>query len=141
VTKRVLFICTANFYRSRFAEAIFNHLAEKQGLSWRAFSRGLAIYWAEGYLSPYTARALEARKIELRHTGPARAQLSAHDLGNSQRQIALDGNEHYPMMREQFPGWADRIEYWHVVDLPVCPSELALPEIEDKVHALVTELS
>ena len=41
--------------------------------------------------------------------------------------VALDRNEHYPMMEEQFPDWSDRIEYWHVVDLPVCPSELALP--------------
>ncbi|HEY0791849.1 MAG TPA: low molecular weight phosphatase family protein [Chthoniobacterales bacterium] len=140
MTNRVLFICTGNFYRSRFAEAVFNHLAEKQGLNWRAFSRGLAIHWAEGYLSPYTARALEARQIALRHTGPARVQLSAHDLEDSQRQIALDRAEHYPMMREQFPLWADRIEYWHVVDMPVCSSEVALPEIERNVNALLTEL-
>ncbi len=141
VISRVLFVCTGNFYRSRFAEALFNHEAEGSGLEWRAFSRGLAIHWAEGYLSPYTRAALAARAIDLRHTGPGRMQLSEHDLQAAQRVIALDREEHWPMMREEFPKWADRIEYWDVVDLPFRSSEVALPEIEARVLALLDELS
>ena len=39
---RVLFLCTGNYYRSRFAEALFNSLAKRAELNWTADSRGLA---------------------------------------------------------------------------------------------------
>ena len=39
--KTVLFLCTGN-YRSRFAEALFNSVAGKMGLPWKASSKGLA---------------------------------------------------------------------------------------------------
>src|SRR5262249_3872451 len=39
----VLFLCTGNYYRSRFAEFYFNALASARGLCWRADSRGLRI--------------------------------------------------------------------------------------------------
>ena len=41
--KAVLFLCTGNYYRSRFAEVLFNSVAGKLGLPWRASSRGLAL--------------------------------------------------------------------------------------------------
>jgi protein-tyrosine-phosphatase len=40
--KTVLFLGTGNNYRSRFAEALFNSVAGRMGLPWRASSRGLA---------------------------------------------------------------------------------------------------
>ncbi|MFX7063749.1 hypothetical protein ABTH87_19020, partial [Acinetobacter baumannii] len=40
--KKILFLCTGNYYRSRYAEEIFNHAARRKGLRWRAFSRGAA---------------------------------------------------------------------------------------------------
>jgi hypothetical protein len=75
---RVLFICTGNYYRSRFAEAVFNHHAEALGLRWRAFSRGLAIHLVPpGFvLSPHTLEHLKARRMEVRHTAPDRRQLT-----------------------------------------------------------------
>ena len=39
--KQVLFLCSANYYRSRFAEHLFNWLAPQLGLDWRADSMGL----------------------------------------------------------------------------------------------------
>src|SRR6516164_10580364 len=39
----VLFLCTGNYYRSRFAEVLFNSVAGKMGLPWRASSRGFAL--------------------------------------------------------------------------------------------------
>ena len=39
--KKILFLCTGNYYRSRLAEELFNHLAIKNDLPWRAWSEGL----------------------------------------------------------------------------------------------------
>src|SRR5262245_31370231 len=40
---KLLFLCTGNYYRSRFAELLFNARAATHALPWQAFSRGLAI--------------------------------------------------------------------------------------------------
>ncbi|MEJ7592066.1 MAG: low molecular weight phosphatase family protein, partial [Planctomycetaceae bacterium] len=32
--KTVLFLCTGNYYRSRYAEILFNAKAEEMGLEW-----------------------------------------------------------------------------------------------------------
>jgi protein-tyrosine phosphatase len=138
--KRVLFICTGNFYRSRFAEAVFNHLAEERGLGWWAFSRGLAIHWADGYISEHTRQALAFRKIELRHTGAGRVQLSEADLKSADLIIALKDEEHRPMLTCQFPAWTPKVVFWDVSDLPHSP-DVALPAIEREVRKLIDELA
>jgi len=137
---RVLFICTGNFYRSRFAEAVFNHRAAAAGSTWRAFSRGLAVHLVEGDLSPYTAAALGERGIPLSCTGPTRAALSEEDLAAADCVIALQESEHRPYMEELFPRWANRITYWHVGDLDDCCADKALTAIEHQVEALIAGL-
>jgi protein-tyrosine phosphatase len=139
--RRVLFICTGNYYRSRFAEAIFNHHAEQRRIPWTAFSRGLAVHLAEGYLSTFAAEALQTRKIELRHTGLGRIGLSEGDLRQANYRIAMDRSEHFQMMRSQFPTWADQIDYWDVSDIPFRAPIEALPEIELKVMQLLDTFS
>jgi protein-tyrosine phosphatase len=139
--RRVLFICTGNFYRSRFAEAVFNHYAELRQIPWKAFSRGLAVHLVEGNLSEFTSAALNTRKIELRHTGSGRIQLSAEDLLQSNYRIAMDRSEHLQMMLSQFPAWADQIDYWDVSDIPFRSSIEALPQIEGKVMQLLEDVS
>src|SRR4029077_15878896 len=116
--RRVLFICTGNYYRSRFAEAIFNHHAEQRRIPWTAFSRGLAVHLVEGYLSTFTTEALRTREVELRHTGPRRIGLSEGDLLQANYRIAMDRSEHFQMMLTLFPTWVDRIDYWDVSDIP-----------------------
>lgn len=137
---QVLFICTGNFYRSRFAEAVFNHRATQVGSRWRAFSRGLAIHTIEGDLSPYAATALEERHIPRSCTGVTRVALTEDDLRSADRVIALQESEHRPYMEEQFPHWANRITYWEVPDLRDCSADVALPAIERPVEALIAEL-
>ena len=39
----VLFLCSGNYYRSRFAEHQFNAIADRDQLPWRADSRGLVV--------------------------------------------------------------------------------------------------
>ena len=143
MTKRVLFICTGNYYRSRFAEAIFNHRAETLGLPWRAFSRGLAIHLLpeQFVLSPQTEERLTQRRIELRHTASSRAQLSENDLHGAEVIVALKDDEHRPMMRRQFPKWESRVVFWDVGDQPEVRPEDSLPEIERQVYELIDELT
>ena len=40
---KIIFICTANIFRSRFSEEVYNFLAKKNNLSSRAFSAGLKV--------------------------------------------------------------------------------------------------
>lgn len=137
----VLFICTGNYYRSRFAEAMFNHLAAQRGLPWRAFSRGVAIHLAPPGLSAHTAAALQARGLPLTLTPPERQSLTAPDLERAARAIALKEAEHRAYIRQQLPAWEDRVEYWHFHDLDVAGSEEVLPAIEARVGALIEELA
>src|SRR5262249_34309664 len=65
-SKSVLFLCTGNYYRSRFAEELFNHYAAIKGLNWVASSAALAVERCAvnvGPLSPYTLSALNDRGI------------------------------------------------------------------------------
>lgn len=140
--RQLLFICSGNYYRSRFAEALFNHNATMRGLPWRAFSRGLATYLVNGLgsLSIHTRFALTARGIELRHTGQRPLQLSLEDLERAERVVALKEIEHRPMMRELFPEWEDRVEYLAVDDLDFATPEKALPGLERQVIDIVDYL-
>ena len=141
VTKKVLFICTGNFYRSRFAEAVFNFHADQRKLPWQAYSRGLAIHWADGFLSPFTEAALAERQISVSHTGSGRIQLTENDLESADLRIALDRAEHLDMMEQQFPNWTQRVEYWDVPDMPAALPETALPSIESQIFHLLDRLA
>jgi protein-tyrosine phosphatase len=57
--KTLLFLCTGNYYRSRYAEELFNHGAGRAGLAWTAFSRGLAIERRAGNVGPLSPFALQ----------------------------------------------------------------------------------
>jgi len=135
----VLFICTGNFYRSRFAEAVFNHYAELAGIRERAVSRGLATHLVDSELSPFTARALAERAIPMHRTSLLPTQLTIADLTRCRVRIALHDDEHRPMIAARYPDWVDRVQYWSVSDLPLAP-EIALPLIETNVLALIEQL-
>lgn len=139
----VLFVCTGNYYRSRFAEAIFKKEVASRGLSWSAFSRGLDLqpHVNFGPLSRYTSEALEARGIPIEFAGDEPMPLTRQDLEKAQRVIALKEAEHRPLMQLQFPDRVDSIQYWKVHDLDVATADEALPQIEGLVMQLVSELN
>jgi protein-tyrosine phosphatase len=137
----VLFICTGNYYRSRFAEAVFNHHALRRRLPWRAFSRGLAIHLVDGDLSPFARAGLKRRRICLAHTASPRASLRLADLRRARVRVALDAREHGPMLAAKFPAWLDRIEFWEVADVELTAPDRALKAIEAKVRKLLDALA
>src|SRR5947209_7304175 len=99
--QRILFLCTGNYYRSRFAEMLFNHLARAEGLAWQATSRGLALERGAGNMGPMSMTAL----IRLRQLGiPIEADLrlprhlSEDELADADLVIALKEAEHRPLL-------------------------------------------
>jgi protein-tyrosine phosphatase len=60
--KTVLFLCTGNYYRSRFAEELFNHEAERASLPWIAQSRGLALERGANNVGPIAPGVLHTLK-------------------------------------------------------------------------------
>lgn len=137
----VLFLCTGNFYRSRYAEALFNHHASREGLNWIARSKGFRPHLATEDLSHWAVERLEDHHIPRSLTRAKPGKLNALDLAESSLVIALYEAEHAPMMKEQFPRWMDRIRYWHVPDIDVTPPAVALAKIEHEVEALVRQLA
>jgi protein-tyrosine phosphatase len=142
--KRVLFLCTGNYYRSRFAELLFNHRAAEMKLDWLADSRGLALELGAfnvGPISPHTARAIERYHINCAQPHREPRQVSEAELASADLVIALKEDEHRRMLSEKHPAWPDRVEYWHVHDLDQASSELALGEIAELIETLLQRLA
>ena len=141
--KTVLFLCTGNYYRSRFAHILFNHLAAERGLDWRASSRGLKIGWPGnvGAISAYTEKRLAEMDVAWDDCRHMPMQCRECDLAEAAMVIALKEAEHRAMLSQRFQGWDDRVTYWHVHDVDAATPDVALREIEKLVRDLVTQLA
>lgn len=120
--KIVLFLCTGNYYRSRFAETLFNSVAGKMGLPWQASSRALALERGINNVGPMAVsavKALESRGLRS-HPDFARfpVQATANDFEIANWIVALKEAEHLPLLQERFPTWPEKVEFWHVDDAP-----------------------
>src|SRR6476620_3648215 len=109
--RTVLFLCTGNYYRSRFAEALFNSVAGRMGLPWRASSRGLALERGVNNVGPMAASAVKALEaLGVRAAGECSrfpVQLTPADFDAADRVVALKQAEHLPLLQERFPPWAE----------------------------------
>jgi protein-tyrosine phosphatase len=150
--QKLLFLCTGNYYRSRFAEHLFNHLAVKAGLDWQADSRGLALERGVnnvGPISPYAIAQLELLGIKIAENERFPLSASDADFATADRAIALDESEHRPLMSvsdaiasaNRYPQREAAVEYWLVHDVDITPATTALTEIEKRIRQLVTELA
>ena len=144
MAKQLLFLCTGNYYRSRFAEIVFNDLVKRQGVDWQADSRGLARQfgaWNVGPISPFAL--VELAKRNLSCPPPIRNAMHCfeEDLIRADHVVALKEAEHRPMIAKHFPGWEERVEYWHVHDLDAATPEQAMGEICELIEGLIIRLS
>ena len=142
--KSVLFLCTGNFYRSRFAEKFFNFRISLSGLNWSARSCALAIERGTenfGPLSPHTIRALDARGVCAVGAERYPQQCTVSDLKSANLVIALKEAEHRPLLLERFAGWEDRVTYWHIHDLDASAATEAMASLEDQIEALICQLA
>jgi protein-tyrosine phosphatase len=141
--KTVLFLCTGNYYRSRFAEELFNHHAELAGLDWMAVSRGLALERGidnVGPISPFALHALKERAIAARGADRYPQQCTVDDLAGADFIVAVKEAEHRPLMRERFAEWEHLPDYWNVHDLNEAAPADALRLIAQEVQTLVMRL-
>ena len=101
---RILFLCSGNYYRSRFAEEVFNFKAQAVSSNWSADSRGLR-------LNPHNAGPISEvalRRMEMLRVQPIKGHRSPEivretDFENSAIVIAMSREEHHPLMRKLFP--------------------------------------
>ena len=143
MVQKVLFLCTGNYYRSRFAELLFNRLAREAGLDWQADSRGVATEMGAGLggpMSPTAIDALRLRGVDIEGEPRFPLQVQPADLESAQMVIALDEQEHRSYLADRCPGWEERVAYWHVHDLGQTPASVALAEIEREVRGLIAQL-
>jgi len=135
----IMFICTGNYYRSRFCEIYFNHLTREKLVP--ADSKGL---WAfrkinEGMISPHTIKYLS----DINLTGGRMKfpeQMESRHFQSGIRIIAMDEIEHRPMMQKDFPQFMNEIEYWQVQDIDFTHPSEAMPALKTMVEHLAKEM-
>jgi Protein-tyrosine-phosphatase len=138
VSHTVLFVCTGNYYRSRYAELLFNALRVSD---WQATSRGLALSpYNQGPIWPPVLERLQQRGLAIPDAIRAPLMLQEVDLERATYVIALNEPEHRPLMQQRFPEWVDRITYWQIPDVNVLAADLAFDLIEREVTALTQAL-
>jgi protein-tyrosine phosphatase len=142
--KRVLFVCTGNYYRSRFAESLFNAMASERGLPWQADSRGTDVVnagrWNVGPLSQFARHGLQERGVRIGDDVRVPLQLGETDLTHADLIIGISEVEHRPHLQRDFPAWCDRVEYWTVEDLGITPADEALTALHRYVDELIARL-
>lgn len=141
---RLLFLCTGNLYRGRFAEEYFRAVSGDLGLPWTVTSRGLAerldSRQAGQAISPVAVEGLQRFGIAATAAGRAPRAATLADLLAHQHVVLMDRVEHEPLFAQRFPGLSLPVEYWHIGDAQVEPPALALPRLVDAIDSLVDRL-
>src|SRR5262249_7494475 len=105
---RILFLCTGNYYRSRFAEELCNAIVREQRLGWVADSAGLAPECHTrnvGPISVHALAALEMRGVVVAEPHRSPKDVTLEQLTSATRVIALCEREHRVLVRERFAEW------------------------------------
>ena len=114
--KTLLFVCTGNYYRSRFAELYFNACVPGE-LGWLAEARG----FEPSPLNPGPiARSTLAQldRLGIGYEAPRQPlRLSVADMEAATRIIMLDEDEHVAYVRRLFPEWHGRVEYLSLIHI------------------------
>lgn len=136
----VTFVCTGNYYRSRFAEIYFNYMAPENGADRKSRSRGFRLSpFNIGPISPFALERLEVLGIPPSDPPGEPVALTAEDLKTSPRLIALDRREHLPYVRALFPDHEHLFEFWEIGDIDVTSPRIALPKLEASIDELIAE--
>jgi protein-tyrosine phosphatase len=136
-----LFLCSGNFYRSRFAEELFNALATSHGIPWEADSAGLGLNPNnKGTVSSLVLDRLESLNIKPLQAKRFPRPAESSDLASAEVIIAMSRDEHYGLMRNIFPTFVFRTKFWDVGDTDKMVSAEAFAAMERQVGGLIEEL-
>jgi protein-tyrosine phosphatase len=139
--KSLLFLCSGNYYRSRYAEILFNWRVKELELPWRAVSRGLALDERNpGPLSRHTREALTRLAINFDEHLRMPLPVTDDDFAAADHVVAVKEAEHRIMIEQGFAKWLPKVEFWHVHDVDCCGPEETLPHLDREVAALIERL-
>jgi protein-tyrosine phosphatase len=139
---KILFLCSGNYYRSRFAEIFFNWHAEQRGLNWHAESRGLIMMNDNpGPMSRVATARLHHHGIpsDVYQWFPKKVTLE--DMEAAQRIVAMKRSEHLYAIQTYFATQLDRVEFWDIHDLDCATPEEMWPLLEQAVLSLMDRLA
>ena len=101
--------------------------------------QGLALERGVNAVGPMAMSAIKALEAMGVRGGDAisrkPAQVTTDDLEGAALVVALNHDEHLPLLQERFLAWAERVEFWHVDDAPE-----VLGLIEQEVMGLVARI-
>ncbi len=139
--KQVLFVCTGNYYRSRFAEIYFNFLM--QGSNWSAFSKGFVANNPNniGAISPHTLAKLKEYDISIPVNLKYPEKLSLQDIHSCEMVVAVQEREHLPFVERQFPEMIEKFIFWNIDDVHDNAPDQAIPLLKKEVEKLVDVLN
>ena len=135
--KQFCFVCTGNLYRSKYAEACFNHLCIQNNVTHiRAFSRGLRVWrlpladgkckMGESFTFPNrlavpTYERMVERKIPFCLIGATNQMLDNYDCASSETIILMNKDEHMPWMKKKHSEYLDKVECLGIGDKNYLP--------------------
>jgi len=145
---RILFLCTGNYYRSRFAEEYFNHRAPAVGIGhWQAFSRGLAAQsdmdapsGNPGPISIHALHYLTLYRIETQDHLRYPLSVTGGDLADADLIIALSQSEHEEMVHAKHPEYEHLVQFMQIEDIHIHKPEHAIPRLVHALDKLMQEL-
>ena len=141
----ILFLCTGNYYRSRFAEEYFNNLARSRSLPHRAASRGIGMNFERlknpGPISMDVIVTLKAMGILVNAPVRRPRKLRPEEALLFDRIICMDKKEHLPLVKKNKALKGVKVEYWNVKDLGEVPAAVGLTACRKKVEGLIQEIS
>lgn len=132
---RIIFVCVGNSCRSQMAEGFFNHYARERRLELSAESAGTK---PAGYVHPRASAVMADKGIDIskhRSKGITPQQLLSYDL------VITMGCSDKNVCPATFRGDSRDWEIEDPIDQPLEVYRRVRDEIEDKVRALLDELS
>jgi protein-tyrosine phosphatase len=140
--KKILFVCTGNYFRSRFAEIYFNEKIKGKNLEWTAFSRGFDIsnMHNKGFISKFVIKNLKELKISLSSKLNLPLLVKLEDLLQAEKIIALSEDEHRPYVKKMFPDWEQRFTFWNIRDLNEEDATTSLIKLKFELDKLINDI-
>ena len=138
IMDRILFVCTGNYYRSRFAEILYNYLAKEKGLDQLAYSRGLEVFEKrnKGTIASETVNYLKQINVPIPPPIAFPVQFEAADCHQARQTILLDKKEHLPMLKKYHPELVDQVAYWEFPDTQFKAHTIVLPQLEQRIRSM-----